>query len=210
MIRLLLVDDHAIMRESLRAVLEREPDIKVLGEAGEGETALALVRGLAPDLVLSDINMPGIDGIELTLRIVRASPRVKVLALSTHLGQRFVAQMLEAGAQGYVNKAAGRDELLRAIRAVAAGERYLCKEVVAMLRNPSVGEREDAQAKLGRREIEILKKLALGETPSAIAASLYIAPGIVEIHQNNILRKLNLHDIAGLTQYAIREGLISP
>ncbi len=207
MIRLLLVDDHAIMRESLRAVLEREPDIKVLGEAGEGETALALVRGLAPDLVLTDINMPGLDGIELTQRIMRASPGMKVLALSTHLGQRFVAQMLEAGAQGYVNKAAGREELLRAIRAVAAGERYLCKEVVTMLRNPAAGDL--AQAKLGRREIEVLKKLALGETLTAIAESLHIAPGIIEIHQNNILRKLNLDDIAGLKQYAIGEGLIS-
>ncbi len=206
MIRLLLVDDHALMRESLRAVLGREPDIKVLGEASEGETALALVRELAPDLVLTDISMPGLDGIELTQRILSASPRVKVLALSTHLGQNFVAQMLAAGAQGYVNKAAGRVELLRAIRAVAAGERYLCKEVVAMLRKSPAGT--GAQVKLGWREIEVLKKLALGETSSAIAESLYIAPGIVEIHQRNILRKLELHDIAGLTQYAIREGLI--
>ena len=206
MIRLLLVDDHALMRESLRAVLGREPDIKVLGEASEGETALALVRELAPDLVLTDISMPGLDGIELTQRILSASPRVKVLALSTHLGQNFVAQMLAAGAQGYVNKAAGRVELLRAIRAVAAGERYLCKEVVGMLRKSPAGT--GAQVKLGWREIEVLKKLALGETSSAIAESLYIAPGIVEIHQRNILRKLELHDIAGLTQYAIREGLI--
>ena len=207
MMRLLLVDDHAIMRESLRAVLEREPDIKVLGEAGDGETALARVRQLAPDLVLTDITMPGIDGIELTQRIMKASPGVKVLALSSHLNRRFVEQMLAAGAQGYVNKAAGRDELLRAIRAVAAGERYLCKEVVAMLsKSPAV---EGEPVKLGRREMEVLKKLALGETTTAIAESLYIPPGIVEVHQRNILRKLQLHNIAGLKQYAIREGLIS-
>ena len=207
MIRLLLVDDHAFMRESLRTMLECEPDIKVLGEAGDGESALARVRELAPDLVLTDINMPGFDGIELTQRIKRASPDVKVLALSTHLSQHFVAQMLKVGALGYVNKVAGRDELLRAIRAVAAGERYLCKEVVAMLRKSPAGE--GAQVKLGWREIEVLKKLALGETTSATAESLYIPLGIVEVHQRNIMRKLDLHDPAGLTQYAVRNGLIS-
>ena len=207
MIRLLLVDDHAILREYLRAGLERELDIKVLGEAGDGETALARVLELVPDMVLTDITMPGFDGIELTQHIMKASPGVKVLALSSHLDRCFVEQILAAGAQGYVSKAAGRDELLRAIRAVAAGERYLCKEVVAMLRKSPTGA--GAEAKLGRREMEVLKKLALGETSSAIAASLYIAPGIVEIHQRNILRKLELHTIAGLTQYAIREGLIS-
>jgi len=207
MIRLLLVDDHTIMRESLRAVLEREPDIKVLGEASEGETALARVRELAPDLVLTDISMPGFDGIELTQRILSASPGVKVLALSTHLDRRFVAQMLAAGAQGYVNKTAGLDELLRAIRAVAAGERYLCQAVAAMLLNAPAGE--GAKVKLGWREIEVLKKIALGETSSVIAESLYISPRTVETHRRNILRKLELHNIAGLTQYAIREGLIS-
>ena len=207
MIRLLLVDDHAIVRESLRAVLEREPDIEVLGEAGDGETALARVRELAPDLVLTDITMPGFDGIELTRRIKSERAAVKVLALSTHLDRRFVAQMLDAGAQGYINKAAGRDELLRGIRAVAAGERDLCQEVAAMLLKSPAGD--GAQAKLGRREIEVLKKIALGETSTAIAESLYIAPGTVEVHRRNILRKLDLHNIAGLTQYAIREGLIS-
>ena len=207
MIRLLLVDDHAILREYLRAGLERELDIKVLGEARDGETALARVLELVPDLVLTDINMPGIDGIELAQRIMSASPGVKVLALSSHLEQRFVAQMLAVGALGYVNKAAGRDELLRAIRAVAAGQRYLCKEVVAMLRKSPAGE--GAQVKLGWREIEVLKKLALGKTWTEIAESLYIAPGIVEVHQRNILRKLDLHDTAGLTQYAVRNGLIS-
>ena len=207
MIRLLLVDDHAILREYLRAGLERELDIKVLGEAGDGETALARVLELVPDLVLTDINMPGIDGIELAQRIMSASPGVTVLALSSHLEQRFVAQMLAVGALGYVNKAAGRDELLRAIRAVAAGQRYLCKEVVAMLRKSPAGE--GAQVKLGWREIEVLKKLALGKTWTEIAESLYIAPGIVEVHQRNIMRKLDLHDTAGLTQYAVRNGLIS-
>ena len=123
MIRLMLVDDHAIVRESLRAVLEREPDIEVVAEAGEGEAALARISETSPDLVITDITMPGFDGIELARRIARDYPKAKVLALSTHLDRRFVVQMLEAGALGYVNKAAGRDELLQGIRAVAAGSR---------------------------------------------------------------------------------------
>ena len=207
MIRLILVDDHAIVRESLRAVLEREPDIEVVGEAGDGVAALERVRELSPDLVLTDITMPGFDGIELARRIASEHPEVKVLALSTHLDRRFVVQMLEAGALGYVNKAAGRDEVLQGIRAVAAGNRYLCQECAAMLvKSPADN---GTQAKLGRREIEVLKMIARGETSTAIAESLYIAPGTVEVHRRNIMRKLDLHKIAELTQYAIREGLIS-
>ena len=207
MIRLMLVDDHVIVRESLRAVLEREPDIEVVGEAGDGEAALAGVRECAPDLLITDITMPGLDGIELARRIAKEHPEVRVLALSTHLDRRFVVQMLEAGALGYVNKAAGRSELLLGIRAVAAGNRYLCQECAAMLvKTPA---ENGGQARLGRREIEVLKKIALGETSTAIAESMYIAPGTVEVHRRNIMRKLGLHKIAELTQYAIREGLIS-
>ena len=207
MIRLILVDDHAIVRESLRAVLEREPDIEVVGEAGDGVAALERVRELSPDLVLTDITMAGFDGIELARRIAIEHPEVKVLALSTHLDRRFVVQMLEAGALGYVNKAAGRDEVLQGIRAVAAGNRYLCQECAAMLvKSPADN---GAQDKLGRRELEVLKMIALGETSTAIAQRLYIAVGTVEVHRRNIMRKLDLHKIAELTQYAIREGLIS-
>ena len=206
MIRILLADDHAIMRESLREVLEREADITVLGEAATGETALALVHQLAPDLVLTDIAMPGFDGIEMTRRIARECPAVKVLALSMHLDRRFVVQMLDAGALGYVNKAAGRSELLLGVRAVAAGQRYLCQECAAMLvKSPAQG----TQAALGRREIEVLKLIAKGMTSTAIGARLFIAPGTVEVHRRNIMQKLELHNIAELTQYAIREGLIS-
>jgi two-component system NarL family response regulator len=130
---------------------------------------------------------------------------VKVLALSSHLDRRYVVQMLDAGAIGYVNKAAGRKELLQGIRAVAAGQRYLCQECAAMLvRTPPGGK----QVKLGRREIEVLKLIAEGLTSTAIGDKLFIAPGTVEVHRRNIMSKLELHNIAELTQYAIREGLI--
>ena len=206
MIRLLLVDDHTIVRESLREVLEREPDIQVLGEAAAGDTGLAMAYQLAPDVVLTDIQIPGFDGIELTRRLTKDCPAVKVLALSSHLDRRYVVQMLDAGAIGYVNKAAGRKELLQGIRAVAAGQRYLCQECAAMLvRTPPPGGK---QVKLGRREIEVLKLIAEGLTSTAIGERLFIAPGTVEVHRRNIMNKLELHNIAELTQYAIREGLI--
>jgi two-component system NarL family response regulator len=207
MIRLLLADDHTMVRESLREVLEREDDIQVVGEAGDGETALALAHELLPDLVVADISMPGLDGIALTHRILLECGGVKVLALTTHLDRRYVLQMLDAGALGYVNKAAGRSELLLGVRAVAAGNRYLCQECAAMLVKTPVGA--GALAKLGRREIEVLKMIAKGQTSMAIAEGLFIAVGTVEVHRRNIMRKLDLRNIAGLTQYAIREGLIT-
>lgn len=206
MIKILLVDDHTIVRESLREVLERESDIVVVGEAASGDTALAQTHQLAPDLVLTDIQIPGFDGIELTRRISKECPAVKVLALSTHLDRRYVVQMLDAGAIGYVNKAAGRNELLQGIRAVAAGQRYLCQECAAMLVKTS--PQSGTQVKLGRREVEVLKLIAEGLTSAAIGERLFIAPGTVEVHRRNIMGKLELHNIAELTQYAIREGLI--
>jgi two-component system NarL family response regulator len=207
LIRLLLADDHTIVRESLREVLERESDIQVVGDAGDGEAALALVHQLLPDLVVADISMPGLNGIALTQRIQRECKGVRVLALTTHLDRRYLVQMLDAGALGYVNKAAGRSELLLGVRAVAAGNRYLCQECAAMLVKTPDGA--GALAKLGRREIEVLKMIAKGQTSAAIAESLFIAVGTVEVHRRNIMRKLDLRNIAGLTQYAIREGLIT-
>ncbi|MDD5176208.1 MAG: response regulator transcription factor [Sterolibacterium sp.] len=206
MIRLLLVDDHRIVREALCSVLERETDIAVVGQAGDGETALALVSELLPELVLMDIAMPGISGIEVTRRISAENPGVRVLALSTYFDKRIVTQMLEAGAAGFVNKAVGRDELLQGIRAVATGKPYLCQEIASMLVKPQSG----AETQLGRREIEVLHLLVEGSTSAEIASRLHIATSTVEVHRRNIMRKLDLHSIAELTKYAIRQGLITP
>ncbi len=205
MIRLLLVDDHKIVREALCSVLEREPDITVVGQAGDGEKALALVAELLPQVVLMDIAMPGMSGIEATRQIVAEFSGVNVLALSTYFDRRIVTQMLEAGAGGFVNKAAGRDELLQGIRAVVAGKPYLCQEIAALLVKPQGG----AETQLGRREIEVLQLLVDGSTSAEIADRLHIATSTVEVHRRNIMRKLDLHSVAELTKYAIRQGLIS-
>ena len=210
MIRVMLVDDHKIVREALSSVLEKEADIEVVGQAGDGESALGLVGRLRPQVIVMDIALPDISGIEVTRRVLAVQPEIRVLALSTYFDRRIVTQTLEAGATGYVNKAAGRDELLQGIRALAAGKPYLCQEIAAMLvKSPSGNDEFGGEAKLGRRELEVLQLLVDGHTSAKIAERLHIATSTVEVHRRNIMRKLNLHSVAELTKYAIREGLIS-
>jgi two-component system NarL family response regulator len=194
------------MRAALRETLEREPDIEVVGEAGDGETALAMLHELSPDLVLMDISMPGLNGIEATLRIISEHRVIKVLALSTYLERRFVAHILNAGALGYISKTARIEELLLGVRTVMLGKRYLSSEIAAVMANTPPDKA--SQARLGRREIAVLKLIAQGRSSPEIAKALYIATGTVEVHRSNIMEKLDLHSIAELTRYAMREALI--
>ena len=205
-IRLLLVDDHSLMRAALRETLEREPDIEVVGEAGDGETALAMLHELSPDLVLMDRSLPGLTGIEATLRIISEHRVIKVLALSTYLERRFVAHILNAGALGYISKTARIEELLLGVRTVMLGKRYLSSEIAAVMANTPPDKA--SQARLGRREIAVLKLIAQGRSSPEIAKALYIATGTVEVHRSNIMEKLDIHSIAELTRYAMREALI--
>ena len=207
MIRLLLADDHAIVRESLRGILEREADLQVVAEAGDGPSALALALEHAPDVLVTDISMPGMDGLALVKRMQREAPGVRTLALSSHLDRRILANMLDAGTLGYVNKAAGRLELLAGIRAVALGTKYLCQHCMALL--IAQPEAHSVESHLGRREIEVLTLIAKGMTSVEIGIKLFIAQGTVEVHRRNIMRKLGQHNVAGLTQYAIQQGLLS-
>jgi two-component system NarL family response regulator len=209
--RLLIADDHEVLRTALRSVLEREPDIEVVGEAGDGEAMLARARELSPDLVLMDIAMPGLNGIEATRRITGECPGAKVLAFSSHLERRFVEKMLEYGALGYVSKAAGRDELLQGLRAVAQGKPYLCRETAAMMgeARQAAGAVEGEHA-LARSESEVLRQIANGESAGDIASRLALAPGAVEIHRRNAMRKLGLRNADELRQYALGAGLIGP
>ena len=210
-IRLMLVDDHRMLREALRGILEKAGDIELVAEADDGAAALELARALAPDVVVMDIGLVGMSGIEATRRMLAANPAIKVLGLSTFGDRRMVVQMLEAGARGYVVKSAGSEELLRGIRAVAQGETYLYAEaaaaIVDSLRKQSLqGKQREI---LGRREREVLQLLASGRTSGQIAAALGIATSTVEVHRRTIMRKLDLHNVADLTRYAIREGLTS-
>jgi len=211
-IRVMLVDDHKILREALHSVLEREKDIILLTDASDGSEAQQMARALKPDVMVMDIGLPGVSGIELTRRLQRELPAIRVLALSTFSDRRIVLQMLDAGASGYIVKSAGRDELLRGIRALAQGRTYLCPEVSAVVVNSVRGTRSEDKPegeRLGRREREVLRLLADGSTSPEIAATLHIATSTVEVHRRNIMRKLDLHSVAELTKYAIRNGLTS-
>jgi len=212
-IRVLLADDHQMLRDGLRAVLALEDDIEVVGEANDGHSAVEMAGRLAPDVVLMDIGMHGLNGVDATRRIKAEHPNVKVIALSTYSDKRYVLSMLEVGASGYVLKAAAVDEMCRAVRSVAEGKRYLSPDVAGVV----VDARFQAPAEpdvplsstLGPREREVLQLLSEGHSSPEIARRLHIAASTVETHRRNIMRKLDVHSVAELTKYAIREGLTS-
>lgn len=211
-VRLMLVDDHKILRDALRAVLEREAEFAVVAETDNPKEVIRLAREQSPDIVVMDIGLPLVSGIEVTRLLLQALPDIKVLALSTYSDRRTILEMLDAGASGYVVKSAGQDELLCAIRALALGRTYLCPEVSAVVINSVRGRNASSKPQgehLGRREQEVLKLLAEGFTSPEIAGQLNIATSTVEVHRRNIMGKLDLHSVAELTKYAIRQGLTS-
>jgi two-component system NarL family response regulator len=214
MIRILLVDDHTMVREALRTVLEQDKDLKVVGEAGNGEEALRLTQELAPDVVVMDVALPGQSGIETTRCLLAKHPKVKVLALSTYLDRRIVQQMLDVGARGYIVKSAAGSELRRGILSLMDGASYLCPEVTALvtdsLRSRRTHSGDPDENPLSRRELQVATLLAEGKTAPNIAAELHISPSTVDVHRRNLMRKLQLHNVVELTKYAIRTGLILP
>jgi DNA-binding NarL/FixJ family response regulator len=211
-VRVLLVDDHVMFRQALRVLLENAPDMEIVGEAGDGSQVEDLVNRLEPDVVVIDVAMPIVGGTEATAGVMRRHPQLKVIALSASVQKRFVLEMLDAGVLGYISKLNAGEELLHAIRQVSRGERYLCTEASATLievsqRNKNEGRGRE-NTRLGRREREILCLLADGKTTPTIAETLHIAPSTVTVHRRNIMRKVDLHNVADLTKYAIREGII--
>ena len=211
-ITVLLVDDHRLVREALRDTLAKEPDIEVVGEAGDAASAFEGARSLRPDLVVLDIGLPDMNGIEAASKLKgRSGVDSKIVALSAYADRRFVTEMLRAGASAYVTKSSAGTELVRAIRAVAAGQNYVCPEVAgtlvsAMRDSPEKGE----PPRLSRREREVLRMIAEGTRSPLIAEQLQISLGTVEVHRRNIMRKLGLRTVAELTRYAVREGLVLP
>jgi two-component system response regulator NreC len=213
-IRLLLVDDHDVVRSGIRALLEAQEDMEVVGEAANGAEAIDGVLALAPDVVLMDITMPGLDGLEATRQIVTRAGSTAVLALTIHEGREYFFEMLNAGASGYVPKSAAADELLIAIRAVAKGEVYLHSSVATMLlqdrmrRGEEQTEEGATMSALTSREREVLGLVAEGLMNRDIGKKLGISPKTVARHRENIMSKLGLHNRTELVKYAINIGLI--
>lgn len=211
--RILLADDRQMMREGLRALLEKHPESEVVGEAEDGRAAVALAAELKPDVVVMDVSMPGLNGIEATKQILRDQPKTKVLALSVHADRRYALTMLEAGAVGYLIKNSASQELYRALDAVSKGQTYLSPDVARVLvdsyRNRQFPTEKAANRVLTDREREVLQLLAEGLTSKEIAVQLHLSAATVDTHRRQIMSKLDLHSVAELTKYAIREGLTS-
>ncbi|GAM11748.1 oxygen regulatory protein NreC [Geobacter sp. OR-1] len=212
-IRLLLADDHAIFRDGLRALIDREMDMEVTGEAGNGIEAVRLAREQLPDLVVMDISMPEMNGIEATRKIRSEHPEIKVLALSMESDRRFIVEVLDSGASGYVLKDAPFTELADAIRIVAANETYLGPRITELIIKDYLQRIPDKLPltfeSLTNREREIIQMIADGRSTKEIATHFAISIKTIEVHRHAIMKKLNLYSVAELTKYAVREGLTS-
>jgi len=213
-IRVLVVDDHTIVRDGIRALLGLAGDIEVVGEAENGREALDRVRELVPDVVLMDVAMPTMDGLEATRRIHREFPQTKVLALTQYDDREYVFSVVEAGAQGFISKTAASAEVVSGIRAVYRGDSFLSPSVAKLLvehyrEGATLRKSQDPYGQLTDREREILKLLAEGYTGQEIAQMLVISPKTVEGHKTNLMSKLDIHSRIDLVKYALRKGIIS-
>ena len=211
--RLLLVDDHQIIREGLRILLERSGRMKVVAEAADGRAAIDMVNSHAPDVVIMDITMADMNGIDATRQIMADNPAIKVIGLSMHTEKRFVIEMMKAGACGYLLKNCAFEELVSAIDAVLQGKTYLSPEIAGniikdMISAPK-GDNSSAFSVLTTREREVLQLIAQGRATKEIAAIHHVSVKTIETQRQHIMDKLNLYSIAELTKYAIREGLTS-
>jgi DNA-binding NarL/FixJ family response regulator len=211
-IRLLLADDHAVVRSGLRLLLESQPDIAIIGEVESGLDAVSRTAELRPDIVLMDVEMPGMNGIEATRQIKSRSPETAVLVLTMYEDDQYFFEMLRAGASGYVPKRAAPDDLVSAIRAVSRGEVFLYPSLAGRLVQDYL-QRHDAEEQepagdLTPREQEVLKCIAQGLSNGEIAEQLVISAKTVDRHRENIMRKLKLHNRVDLVKYALRKGLI--
>ena len=213
MIKILLADDHKVMRDGLRLLLEDQADMCVVGEADHGRQAIDLVGELAVDVVVMDVAMPELNGIEATRQIVANYPHVKVVALSMYNDQRVLSEMLKQGASGFVVKGSATADLITAIHRVCAGKTYLSPDIERSVGPDFVGWIRGAEVKghviLTNREAEVLQLVAEGGATKSIGLRLDISAKTVDTHRQNIMRKLNLRTVAELTKYAVREGITS-
>lgn len=214
-ITVLLAEDHTVVREGLRTLLQAEGDIEVVGEAETGRQAVELTRKLHPAVVIMDIAMPQLNGLEATRQILKAGPRTKVLILSAHGEDAYVEQVVALGASGFLLKQTSANILVRAVRKVQEGTTFLDPSIARRLSMHPPEKSSDRKQSIGRkalgltsREVEVLQRIAEGEANKQIAAGLGISIKTVEKHRDNLMKKLNIHDTAGLTRYAISAGII--
>ncbi|MHC4532965.1 MAG: response regulator [Planctomycetota bacterium] len=211
-VRVLMVDDHKIVRQGLCSLINNEAGMEVLGEAGNGRTAIKLANELKPDVIVMDVNMPGMDGIDAARRIINDVPDVKIVALSMYPKKSFVVGMLKAGALSYILKDAAFDELVKAINIVMTGNTYLCPQATNIIVDDYIHDpygNTSVDKLLTSREIKILKLLAEGKQSKEIAILLNLSVKTIDACRRRIMQKLNVESIADLVKYAIREGLVS-
>ena len=212
-IKILLVDDHKILRDGICSIVKGYPDMEVIGEAADGKEALRLVEKLSPDVVIMDISMPSLNGIDATRKIIADHPKIKVIALSMHHDKQFVSEIFKAGASGYLLKDCAFDELEHAVRIVMDGKTYINSQfaglVIESLVNQPQANSQKAFSLLTDREKEVLQLIAEGQSTKEIASKLHVSAKTVESHRRQVMGKLNIRNVAKLTKYAIREGLTS-
>jgi two-component system NarL family response regulator len=206
-IRIEIAEDQRLIRELLAGVLAREPGFEIVAEAATGREAIALAHSTQPDILILDVALPDLDGMEVARTLRKSQPKLVILALSIHEEPYFVQQMLRAGADGYVVKSAAVAELVQAIRSVKQGKMYLSPAITRHAVGKNLALHSSAVARLSAREREVLVLIANGKTSAEIAAQLSISVGTVDAHRRNIMAKLGLHTVAELTKYAVREGL---
>lgn len=210
---ILLADDQAMFRDAVRALIEKRGDLEVVGEASDGQQAVSMTLEIRPDVILMEISLPRLSGIEATKRLLRDAPRSKVLILSRHEGRSHVEQALRSGAAGYVTKSSSSQELIQAIEAVSSGRSFLSRAIARQVVDVVTCRNSPAQTgilELTSREREVLQLIGEGFSSKEIATQLGISTRTVESHRARLMEKLGIHKVSGLVRFAIREGLISP
>lgn len=212
--KVLLVDDHEIMREGISALLRRYSEFEVVGQAADGRQALEMVSQLEPDIIIMDVGMPNLNGVDATKQLLSINPRLKVMALSTHSDGAVVAKMIKAGAMGYILKESAFEELIEGLNTLLDGRTFLCNKISKVVFSEYIGMVSNSKTINGDgltgREREVLQLVAEGHTTKEIAEILNLSTKTIDSHREHIMEKLGIRNIAGLTKYAIREGMTTP
>jgi len=210
-VKVALIDDHPIVRQGLRNLLQTEPSFQVVAEADDGITGLELVQRVRPDVLIVDLMMPGLNGLDLIKQVLKPLPRLRIVVLSMQSADSYVVEALNSGAAGYVLKETGPSEIIQAIKAVVAGDRYLSPKLAQRVLDSSTGRKKiaDPYDSLTPREREILHLIVEGHTSAQIAGRLVLSPRTVELHRSRIMKKLDLHNQTDIFRYALERGLLS-